>query len=271
MDEKPLNSWSEFENEINNLELFRKEKSEKTQAPVAQLFFRGQSNSCWKLETTWERHCGDKTKLYDYYNLMLSVKDEIEAKTGRKWDVPTLPKYKDWLETYKSVGGGHGFPGYEYMSYLRHYGFPSPLLDWSKSPYVAAYFAFRNLDAKVEKVAIYAYMEHTGAKGGWVASQNIITQDKEVDSHKRHLLQQSCYSICTAGEKEDAYYCCHEDVFSRGSKRQDFLWKFTLPINEQRYIVKLLESQKITAYSLFGSEESLMETEFLREFFIKQT
>jgi hypothetical protein len=114
-------------------------------------------------------------------------------------------------------------------------------------------------------------MEHTGAEGGWVASQNIITYDKEVDSHKRHLLQQSCYSICTAGEKEDAYYCCHEDVFSRGSKRQDFLWKFTLPINEQRYIVQKLESQKITAYSLFGSEESLMETEFLREFFLKQT
>src|SRR5204863_7019578 len=136
----------------------------------------------------------------------------------------------DWLKTYMSVGGGNGFPGYEYMTYLRHYGFPSTLLDWSKSPYVAAYFAFRNIDSNMEKVAIYAYLERSGLfKSGRVNEQNIITFEKKVDSHQRHSLQQSCYSMCTAGEKDEAYYCCHEDVFSRGSKRQDFLWKFTFP------------------------------------------
>src|SRR5260221_6460442 len=169
-----------------------------------------------------------------------------------------------------SLGGGNGFPGYEYMTYLRHYSFPSPLLDWSKSQYVAAYFAFRNLNSNVEKVAIYAYLEYTGIKGGRIASANIITRDKKVNSHNRHLLQQSCYSICTSGEKDDAYYCCHEDVFSRGSKRQDFLWKFTLPYREQSEVLKILDSHNINAYSLFGSEESLMETEFLRGFFLKQ-
>src|SRR5258706_9008630 len=150
MEEKHLNSWFEFENEIKNLEQSRKEKSEQTKASVAQLFFRGQSNSRWRLETTWERHCGNKTKLCDYYKLILSVKDEIEALTKRKWDLPSLPEYNVWLETYMSLGGGNGFPGYEYMTYLRHYSFPSPLLDWSKSQYVAAYFAFRNLNSNVE-------------------------------------------------------------------------------------------------------------------------
>ena len=176
MEEKYPNSWSEFENEIKNLEQIRKEKSDKTPMPVAQLFFRGQSNSRWKLETTWERHFGNKTKLFDYYNLILDVKNEIEAKTDRKWNIPNLSEHSDWLKTYMSVGGGNGFPGYEYMTYLRHYGFPSPLLDWSKSPYVAAYFAFRNLDSKVEKVAIYAYLERSGlSKSGRVNEQNIIT------------------------------------------------------------------------------------------------
>jgi hypothetical protein len=32
--------------------------------------------------------------------------------------------------------------GYKYFVCLRHYGFPSPLLDWSRSPYFAALFAF---------------------------------------------------------------------------------------------------------------------------------
>jgi len=270
MEEKNLNSWSEFEIDVKNLEQLRRETSEKTKAPIAQLFFRGQSNSCWKLETTWERFCRDKTKLYDYYNLILNIKDELETKTNRKWDLPTLSQYNDWLETFVSVGGGNGFPGYEYMSYLRHYGFPSPLLDWSRSPYVAAYFACRNLDSKVEKVAIFAYLEHVGAKIGHAASPNIVTRDKEVNTHARHSLQQSCYSLCTAGEKHDAHFCCHEDVFSQESKRQDFLWKFTLLISEQRHVLRNLETKGINAYSLFGSEESLLETEFLREFFLKQ-
>ena len=242
MEEKHLNSWFEFENEIKNLEQFRREKSGQAQARVPQLFFRGQSNSCWKLETTWERHYGNKTKLYDYYKLISGVKDEIQALTNRSWVLPSLQEYNSWLETYVSVGGGNGFPGFEYMTYLRHYGFPSPLLDWSKSPYIAAYFAFRNLDSKVEKVAMYAYLERIkDTKGGRVASPNIITRDKKVNSHKRHFLQQSCYSICTAGEKDEAYYCCHEDVFSQGSKRQDFLWKFTLPYSEQREALNRLD------------------------------
>ena len=180
-------------------------------------------------------------------------------------------EYNDWIETYMSVGGGNGFLGYEFMTYLRHYGFPSPLLDWSKSPYVAAYFAFRDLKKEAEKVAVYAYLERPGIiKSGRVNEQNIITFEKKVDSHQRHFLQQSCYSICTASEKNQAYYCCHEDVFSRGSKRQDFLWKFTLPYSEQFKFLKQLDAHNISDYSLFGSEESLLNTEFLREFILKQ-
>lgn len=31
---------------------------------------------------------------------------------------------------------------YGFMTRLRHHGFPSPLLDWPQSPYIAAFFAF---------------------------------------------------------------------------------------------------------------------------------
>ena len=44
------------------------------------------------------------------------------------------------------------------MAYLRHHGFPSPLLDWSRSAYVAAYFAFNKaVEASNGRVSIYVF------------------------------------------------------------------------------------------------------------------
>jgi hypothetical protein len=46
---------------------------------------------------------------------------------------------------------------------------------------------------------------------------------------------------------------------------QDLLWKFNIPTSERLKVLKFLDAHNLNAFSLFGSEESLMETMALRE------
>jgi hypothetical protein len=57
----------------------------------------------------------------------------------------------------------------------------------------------------------------------------------------------------------------HEDVFACGNPHQDVLWRFNIPWTERPKVLKLLDSYNLNAFSLFDSEESMMETLALRE------
>jgi hypothetical protein len=56
------------------------------------------------------------------------------------------------------------------------------------------------------------------------------------------------------------------------SSLQDVLWKFNIPSTERLKVLRLLnDDYNINAFSLFGSEESLMETMALRELDLRPT
>lgn len=131
----------------------------------------------------------------EYYELICAGIGP-ELKTFASIDVPdynpSLDTFRDtqllWLPGYPPV------ELYRYMAYLRHAGFPSPLLDWSQSPFVAAFFAFRDdqLIVKSEKRRIYAYCERpTGGKGMTLGQPFIHTIGPYVQTHHRHFRQRS--------------------------------------------------------------------------------
>jgi hypothetical protein len=60
-------------------------------------------------------------------------------------------------------------------------------------------------------------------------------------------------------------YAAHEDAFARDDAHQDLLWKFNVPSSERLRVLQSLDAYNLNAFSLFGSEESLMETMALRE------
>ena len=263
MRELNLLSWEEFEKEATDL------LAEWNKPSTSTLLFRGQSDSSWRLETTLERYAPDSLRVENYYRTIHLVKYQIESLTPERWDIPTPPDYDNWLETQEDFGLWE-MPSYEYMIYLRHHGFPSPLLDWSASPYVAAFFAF-NLATKSSHASIYAYLEHAGhGKLSSPISSTIHGRGPTVRSHRRHVLQQCEYTICTIKTDDRWNYSCHEVVFAQNTEGQDLLWKFNIPSTERLKVLRLLDRYNLNAFSLFGSEESLAETVALRAFLFKK-
>jgi FRG domain len=244
------------------------------------LIFRGQADSDWRLETTLERSGHPTMSLADYYALIVgnigpsvSAFSSMQAPSFNKTSLEELSDSK-WLSNYARLEGSifdqNVFPGgehYEYVAYLRHHRFPSPLLDWSKSPYVAAFFAFRDAAPKVEKRSIFAYCDRPeGTYGGTIGEPMIQLLVGHTRTPRRHFFQQSIYTVCESANTLDGkwQFDSHQKVFDNPHRGQDFLGKFDIPSTEREKIMGLLDQYNLNAFSLFESEESLLETLWLR-------
>jgi hypothetical protein len=256
--------WKEFEQWLNCL---------RTKYAKNGLVFRGQSSSEWSLETTLERQWPKTMSFHDYYLLTVRVGPAVETFArviAPEYDAEVLNQFGNIM----AFDGIPKFPHdsqYKFMVYLRHHGFPSPLLDWSKSPYIAAFFAFRDGNPKFLKRSIYAYCERPdGIKGGTLGEPTISILGPYVRSHPRHFRQQSTYTICDSHNKVDGWvFDSHEKVFKDARSGQDLLWRFDLPSSEREKVLQLLNDYNLNAYSLFDSEESLLETMWYREQILK--
>jgi hypothetical protein len=260
-----VESWDEFEKRLQEAR-----QIEVSVGRAADYLFRGMGDSTWELATTLERAGREGIGIGDYYVLISRLKPQIESFTGRKWEIRAWLEVTQSLEHYDSWAN-ESFPTkaeYSYMVHLRHHGFPSPLLDWSRSPYIAAFFAFWSpVKPHEDKVSIYAYQEKlaTGSKitanfGSWIRRGGAL-----VSAHRRHFLQQSDYTMCAeyrnVGDGFSKWcFANHDAVFQRGSLFQDSLCKFNVPWAERLHVLRLLDEYNLNVHSLFESEESLMET-----------
>ena len=183
-------------------------------------------------------------------------------------DLSNYARLSDYAQLEGSIFDQAVFPGgehFEYVAYLRHHGFPSPLLDWSESPYVAAFFAFRDFDPKIEKRSIFVYCDTPrGIRGGTIGKPMIQLLTGHTRTPRRHFFQRSIYTVCESAENGKWQFDSHQKVFDNADPNQDFLGKFDIPSTEGARIMGLLDQYNLNAYSLFGSEESLLETLWLR-------
>jgi len=257
-----VSTWEECEAKVAEIE-------KANAISHTKLLFRGQCNSAWRLDTTLERRVPADISFTDYYRTILRVAPEISTYFGASWALPSdLKDITDLSKNYDEFSLRE-LPAYDYLVYLRHHGFPSPLLDWSRSLYVAAYFAFSK--AAADDVAIFVFSERPdNMKLGSSSGPQIRSLGPYVKTHRRHFRQQSSYTFCTEFESGTGIeFRSHQSVFDLGRTDQDVLWKFVIPAKKRLKVLTQLDKYNLNAFSLFDSEESLMETLAFREVDLK--
>lgn len=261
---QPL-SWDEFEKIIKADIAQHKEAEAKSKLAEyhSSWIYRGQSNAEWELVTTYERYLknelGIEKEQYKpdpFYRQLAGIIPAINSLAYQKFERIKLPVD---IERHGTI------PEYKLICFARHHGFPTPILDWSYSYYVAAFFAFES--AKLDQdVTIFAYKEWTGdGRGGWVGAPMLDTQGPYVETHPRHFRQQSTYTVCRAEDNDgNTFFMKHEDAV-KGNAENHWIKKFVLKADQKKDILEKLYSMNINHYTLFGSDESLMQSLAYRE------
>jgi len=214
--------------------------------------FRGQTKP-WRLRTSFHRAGrADLTRF---------VKEDIQALHKQ---LSARTKHVFNLEIPNENGA--------FFNLVQHHGYPTPLLDWTYSPYVAAFFAYRGISNKRaatadpgEKVRVLVF-DQTQWRTDWSQLFNLLLAGLHLSigefmaiENERMIPQQAASTVTNIDDIESY-------IRSKESNSKKYLGAIDLPVSERKKVVQELSYMGITAGSLFpgleGACEELKERNF---------
>lgn len=203
-----------------------------------QYYFRGQEKADWKLQTSFHRLAEKNSMtLLDYLDRIIpEVNFYVSAHQNEAIDLSNEIQYGALLTK------------------LQHHGFPTPLLDWTLSPYIAAYFAFKNIDPhkpETDQVTIHMFDVNLWAK---IFQQPLNLRDTVsfVSAFRAHakgnprMIRQMAVTTATNVSDMGQY------LINRGLETNNtFLYSASLPVTERKLVMNELNLMGINSMTMF--------------------
>lgn len=231
-----VRGWEGYKKLVNGLEQRR-------------YIFRGQENSEWRLRTSFHR----------------TGRADLERYTTA--DIQDLSKAFSAL-TQHAFNLGDPIQHAAFIHLAQHHGYPTPLLDWSWSPYVAAFFAFRNVRkyqkgrkrVRIFKLDSREWNKLPRTDKIFAFPPNASVIDPLAFGNARAIPQQSISVVSNVDDIET-----HIETVENLQSRK-YIEVFDFSVTDRDYVMRELALMGITAGALFpgldGACESLKERNF---------
>lgn len=219
-----VQTWDDFRRYFSSLEQYR-------------YIYRGQENNLWRLQTSFHRT--DRSDLVRYLNLDIpALHQNITSLTRHFFNLA------DPIQ--------HG----AFVNLVQHHGYPTPLLDWTFSPFIAAYFAFKRAippfihEDPEAKVRILMF-DAQKWREDWNQLQKVAPARPHFSlfqaaalENPRMVPQQALSSVTNMEDIE-------EYIATKETDGKRYLFAVDLPVKERVEVLKELSSMGITSGALF--------------------